>query len=332
MVMLNVNSLRNRAKSTVQTFTPKAQAVKTTFQQKVNVPGLPITMPAKPAVVDTKPNEFLKPKEELQKSVAPSPPIMKTLPAKRPPVSILPAKPPMSVLPAKPPMSVLPAKPPVAIRPPVSKIPDMQPINVVPIRPVTPITPTPKTSIRKPSAVKRATPRVYSKSKSKRRVFRAARLQPTMRPLQPRRKPAWTPAPPASRHFMKPVRPGQYSFQPKTDYAAKYRQSQKEVARLKNQVNTINADALKTKQDYEADRQRLQNELNEYEASPLFTTTKVVGKNARGMVSVLDTGAKLMTPSVNGMSGFPQVSEGMSKVAALGLGLFAVTFLIGRVE
>ena len=299
--------------------------------KKINVPGLPITTLPKAPVLIPKPNEFIKP-EEKPKAVAPSPPVMKTLPAK-PPMSVLPApKPIMPIIPAKPPMSILPAKPPVAIRPPVSKIPDMKPINVVPIRPVTPITPTPKTSIRKPSAVKRATPRVYSKSKSKRRVFRAARLQPTMRPLQPRRKEGWTPAPPASRNFMKPIKPGQYSFQPKVDYAAKYRQSQKEVARLKNQVNTINADALKTKKDYEADRQRLQNELNEYEASPLFTTTKVVGKNARGMVSVLDTGAKLMTPSVNGMSGFPQVSEGMSKVAALGLGLFAVTFLIGRVE
>ena len=293
--MLNVNTLTNRA-SNIKT-------AATTAIKKVEIPGLPVTKPASKPVVVTKPNDFIKPKEE-EKQATPAPPMQ-----------VLPAKPSFP----KPPMQVLPAKPIQRFVPPPSNVPDR--------RPPAPIT------MRPPAAIERAKPRVYTKRKSRRgpspiQLRRARQL----RNRQLRKPGAWNPYPPTNKSFMRPVKPGQFTFSPRVNYAAQQRKSAAEIKRLKNQINTLNADALKTKKEYEAERAAIQKELEAYESSVLVNLNKKVGDNAKGVFEVLDKGAKLATPSINGIDGFPYVSEGVSRGLAAGLGLFAFAFLIGRVE
>jgi len=174
---------------------------------------------------------------------------------------------------------------------------------------------------------------VYTKSKSRRGPspvqLRKARQ---LRNRQLRKPGAWNPYPPTNKSFMRPVKPGQFTFSPQVNYAAQQRKSAAEINRLKNQINTLNADALKTKKEYESERAAIQKELEAYESSVLVNLNKKVGDNAKGVFEVLDKGAKLATPSINGIDGFPYVSEGVSRGLAAGLGLFAFAFLIGRVE
>ena len=181
-----------------------------------------------------------------------------------------------------------------------------------------------------PEAIVRSSPRVYSENR--RVVFRPQRLMPPTlnrppRPAVMKAKPRWKVSKPTSRSFMRRVRPGQFSFQRRGTYFDR-RPSNAEVLNLKRRINTLNADALRTKRDYAAERARLEEELRDYRLSPLTQ----VRNQAKGVFEAVDKASSPFTPSVNGIDGFPQIGEGTSKALAAGMALFAGLFLIGRVE
>ena len=277
---------------------------------------LPVTLPA-PKPVQPKPNPFIKPEEEKpkQKEVIVERP--------KPKAIVMPDPQPKKIFQPKPIVKIGPQKPINVIQP--APRPAPKPIMVQDPRP------SPPTSIRRPKAIpsspiRRSRPRVYTPN---RRVsFRAARLNITKPTV---RKPAWTPYPPAKRSFMPRVRPGQFSLSPRSNDAFRARMQAAEIKRLKKQVNTLNQDALKTKQEYAAEREALKADLEHYSTSPFFTATSTISKNTKGAMEVFDAGAKLVTPSVNGI-GAIGMGEGASKLAAAGMGLFAFLFLVGRVE
>lgn len=296
---------------------------------------MPVTRPA-PMPVQPKPNPFIKPEDEkpTQKEIIVERP--------KPQAIVMPDPQPKKIFQPSPIVKIGPQKPINVVMPapkPIVKIGPQKPINVIQPAPrpapkpimVQDPRPSPPTSIRRPNAIpsspiRRSMPRVYSQN---RRVsFRAARLNIT-KPTA--RKPAWTPYPPAKRSFMPRVRPGQFSLSPRSNDAFRARMQAAEIKRLKKQVNTLNQDALKTKQEYAAEREALKADLEHYSTSPFFTATSTISKNTKGAMEVFDTGAKLVTPSVNGI-GAIGMGEGASKLAAAGMGLFALLFLIGRVE
>ena len=181
-----------------------------------------------------------------------------------------------------------------------------------------------------PEAIVRSSPRVYSQNR--RVVFRPQRLMPPTlnrppRPAVMKAKPRWKVARPTSRSTMRRVRPGQFSFQRRGTYFDR-RPSNMEVLKLKRKINTLNADALRTKRDHAAERARLEEELRDYRLSPLTQ----VRNQAKGVFEAVDKASSPFTPSVNGIDGFPQIGEGTSKALAAGMALFAGLFLIGRVE
>ena len=199
-----------------------------------------------------------------------------------------------------------------------------------PSKPTPPSTPRPsppRTSIRLPAAI----PRTYSRNM--RVSFRAPRLmlpKPTMRKLQPRpTKQKWNAMNPTYPSFMNRVQHGQFTFQNRGRSLARNNvHSHGEIRKLQNQVNKLNADALKTRQDSMRERNALQSKLRDYELSPVMQ----VRNHAKGIFSVVDDASKFATPSVNGMHGFPSVGEGPSKALAVGFGLLTALFIIGRVE
>jgi hypothetical protein len=199
-----------------------------------------------------------------------------------------------------------------------------------PSKPTPPSTPRPspsRTSIRLPTAI----PRTYSRNM--RVSFRAPRLmlpKPTMRKLQPRpTKQKWNAMNPTYPSFMNRVQHGQFTFQNRgRSLARNNAHSHGEIRKLQNQVNKLNADALKTRQDSMRERNALQSKLRDYELSPVMQ----VRNHAKGIFSVVDDASKFATPSVNGMHGFPSVGEGPSKALAVGFGLLTALFIIGRVE
>jgi len=186
----------------------------------------------------------------------------------------------------------------------------------------------PRTSIRMPTAI----PRTYSRNM--RVSFRAPRLmlpKPTMRKLQPRpTKKKWNAMNPTYPSFMNRVKHGQFSFQNRGRISPQLTRghSHAEIRKLQNQVNKLNADALKTRQDSMRERNALQSKLRDYELSPVTQ----LRDQAKGIFSVVDDASKFATPSVNGMHGFPSVGEGSSKALAVGFGLLTALFIIGRVE
>tara|TARA_B100000287_G_scaffold6882_2_gene6671 strand:- start:7551 stop:8639 length:1089 start_codon:yes stop_codon:yes gene_type:complete len=218
---------------------------------------------------------------------------------------------------------------PISPSPPV--IGPSPPVSVTPSPPVTVIPSQPKTSVRMPEAIVRSSPRVYSERR--RVVFRPQRLLPPTLKRPPRAavmkaKPRWKVGKPTSRSFMRRVRPGQFSFQRRGTHFFDRRPSNMEVFKLKRKINKLNADALRTKRDYAAERARLEEELRDYRLSPLTQ----VRNQAKGVFEVVDKASSPFTPSVNGIDGFPQIGEGTSKALAAGMALFAGLFLIGRVE
>lgn len=207
------------------------------------------------------------------------------------------------------------------------------PAKPTPTPPSTPsppvaVTPSPpRTSIRMPTAI----PRTYSRNM--RVSFRAPRLmlpKPTMRKLQPRpTKQKWNAMNPTYPSFMNPVKHGQFSFQNRGRSLARNNvHTHSEIRKLQNQVNKLNADALKTREDSMRERNALQSKLRDYELSPVMQ----VRNHAKGVFSIVDDASKFATPSVNGMHGFPSVGEGPSKALAVGFGLLTALFIIGRVE
>ena len=187
--------------------------------------------------------------------------------------------------------------------------------------PPIPIPPTPTTSIRPPAAV----PRTYS---SNNRVkFRASRLfPPSVRPM-PRvktisRKPSWRVARPLPMTFRPAIRPGSQLFR------LRNKRTDLEVRRLRNQINSMTADAIKTKEQHARERAELEATIADYRSSPLTQ----VRDNAKGIFEVVDKATVTIAPTFNAMNGFPHVSEGVSKVFASGVGVLAFLYLIGRVE
>ena len=141
-------------------------------------------------------------------------------------------------------------------------------------------------------------------------------------------KQKWTPMKPVSRSFMNRVRPGQFSFQSRGVSRLPPRHTHSEIRRLQMQVNKLNADALKTTKTNQEERAALENQLKDYQMSPVTQ----VRDNAKGLFSVVDKASRFATPSINGMNGFPSVSEESSKALAVGFGLLTALFIIGRVE
>ena len=131
------------------------------------------------------------------------------------------------------------------------------------------------------------------------------------RPAVMKAKPRWKVGKPTSRSFMRRVRPGQFSFQRRGTYFDR-RPSNMEVFKLKRKINTLNADALRTKRDHAAERARLEEELRDYRLSPLTQ----VRNQAKGVFEAVDKASSPFTPSVNGIDGFPQIGEGTSKALA----------------
>lgn len=295
----------------------KSRVNVSTFKPAVKViPSAPAQLPVKNkiavTVVNPKPNPFIKPEEDKpkQKEVIVERPQPKpiTIPRSRA-ISKNPFQP-------KPINVVMPAPKP-APKP----------------KPVQDSRPMPPTSIRRPKAIptspiRRSPIRVSRPSPSRRVSFRAARLNITKPTVK---QPAWTPYPPTSRSFMPRVKPGQYSLSPKSNSTFLAKKQAAEINRLKKQVNTLNQDALKTKEEFAIERAMHAQELEQYTNSPFFRATNSVSKNTKGVMEVFDSGAKLLTPSVNGI-GAIGMNEGASKLAAAGMGLFAFLFLIGRVE
>ena len=164
--------------------------------------------------------------------------------------------------------------------------------------------------------------------------FRAPRLmlpKPTMRKLQPRpTKQKWKAMSPTYPSFMNRVKHGQFSFQNRGRLFPQPSRghSHSEIRKLQNQVNKLNADALKTRQDSMRERNALKLKLRDYELSPVTQ----LRDQAKGIFSVVDDASRFATPSVNGMNGFPSVGEGTSKALAVGFGLLTALFVIGRVE
>ena len=128
---------------------------------------------------------------------------------------------------------------------------------------------------------------------------------------------------------MNRVRQGQFTFQNRgRSLAQNNAHTHAEITRLRNQVNKINSDALKTRQDSMRERNALQSKLRDYELSPVMQ----IRNQAKGIFSAVDDASKFATPSVNGMHGFPSVGEGSSKALAVGFGLLTALYIIGRVE
>ncbi len=292
-------------------------------------------------------------KEEKIKEVIEDKPLKVITPKPNPPVAPPPKTPspfipPSTISPDKVPgLPIFPSKPiprPPSFQPKPDPKPDPKPLPPglapAPVKPKPPvispsppvtITPSqPRTSIRIPEAIVRSSPRVYSQNR--RVVFRPQRLMPPTlnrppRPAVMKAKPRWKVGKPTTRSFMRRVRPGQFSFQRRGTYFDR-RPSNMEVFKLKRKINTLNADALRTKRDHAAERARLEEELRDYRLSPLTQ----VRNQAKGVFEVVDKASSPFTPSVNGIDGFPQIGEGTSKALAAGMALFAGLFLIGRVE
>ena len=280
-------------------------------------------------VIPSKPNKPVAPPQTIPTPspfpIGPSP----IVPGKVPGLPIAPPavvpRPPSNLPDPKPaPPSKSPLPPNLTPAPPKPKPP-----VVTPSPPVTVVPTQPKTSVRPPEAIVRTSPRVYSQNR--RVAFRASRLSPPRLNLPPRRiskaKPKWKVAMPSSRSFMRPIRPGQFSFQRRGQLVDR-RKTNAEINRLKSRINELNADALRTKSDYEAERALLEEELRDYRLSPLTQ----IRNQAKGVFEVVDKASGPFTPSVNGMDGFPEIGEGTSKALAAGMALFAGLFLIGRVE
>lgn len=284
-------------------------------------------------VIPSKPNKPVAPPQTIPTPspfpIGPSP----IVPGKVPGLPIAPPIAPPSVIPTPPsnlpdpqpsPPSKRPLPPNLTPAPPKPKPP-----VVTPSPPVTVVPTQPKTSVRPPEAIVRTSPRVYSQNR--RVAFRASRLSPPRLNLPPRRiskaKPKWKVAMPSSRSFMRPIRPGQFSFQRRGQLVDR-RKTNAEINRLKRRINELNADALRTKSDHEAERALLEEELRDYRLSPLTQ----IRNQAKGVFEVVDKASGPFTPSVNGMDGFPEIGEGTSKALAAGMALFAGLFLIGRVE
>lgn len=129
---------------------------------------------------------------------------------------------------------------------------------------------------------------------------------------------------------MNPVKHGQFSFQNRGRLFPQPSRghSHAEIRKLQSQVNKLNSDALKTRQDSMRERNALQSKLRDYELSPVTQ----VRDHAKGIFSIVDDASRFATPSVNGMHGFPSLGEGTSKALAVGFGLLTALFIIGRVE
>ena len=275
-------------------------------------PDSPIAPPPKT------PSPFIPPSSISPEKV----PGLPIVPPKKLPPSFQPTPDPKPLPPGLAPAPVKP-KPPVTITP-------SPPVTITPSPPVTIAPSQPRTSVRMPEAIVRSSPRVYSQNR--RVVFRPQRLMPPTlnrppRPAVMKAKPRWKVGKPTSRSFMRRVRPGQFSFQRRGTYFDR-RPSNMEVFKLKRKINTLNADALRTKRDHAAERARLEEELRDYRLSPLTQ----VRNQAKGVFEAVDKASSPFTPSVNGIDGFPQIGEGTSKALAAGMALFAGLFLIGRVE
>jgi len=224
-----------------------------------------------------------------------------------------------------PPVNIIPL-PIVDVAPSPRPLPSPRPSPSP--RPPAQVRPSPKTSIRMPTAI----PRTYSRNM--RVSIRAPRLmlpKPTMRKLQPRpTKQKWNAMNPTYPSFMNRVKHGQFSFQNRGRLFPQPSRghSHAEIRKLQNQVNKLNADALKTRQDSMRERTALQSKLRDYELSPVTQ----LRDQAKGIFSVVDDASRFATPSVNGMNGFPSLGEGTSKALAVGFGLLTALFVIGRVE
>jgi len=90
----------------------------------------------------------------------------------------------------------------------------------------------------------------------------------------------------------------------------------------------MNTDALRTRNEHDAERRGLETQLKDYQMSPVTQ----LRDHAKGVFSIVDDASKFATPSVNGMGAFPQVGEGTSKALAVGVALLVGLFIIGRVE
>ncbi len=295
-----------------------------------------------PKVITPKPNPPIAPPPKTIPFPSPAlPPSSKPFPVGPPTVSpdkvpglpIVPPKVtprPPSFQPKPDPKPLPPGLAPAPVKPKPPVIGPSPPVTITPSPPVTIAPSQPRTSVRIPEAIVRSSPRVYSQNR--RVVFRTQRLMPPTLNRPPRAavmkaKPRWKVGKPTSRSFMRRVRPGQFSFQRRGTYFDR-RPSNMEVLKLKRRINTLNADALRTKRDHAAERARLEEELRDYRLSPLTQ----VRNQAKGVFEAVDKASSPFTPSVNGIDGFPQIGEGTSKALAAGMALFAGLFLIGRVE
>ena len=143
-------------------------------------------------------------------------------------------------------------------------------------------------------------------------------------------KQKWKAMNPTYPSFMNRVQHGQFSFQnrgmpfPGRSQA----HTHAELRKLQSQMNKLNSDALKTRQDSMRERNALRSKLRDYQLSPVTQ----VRDHAKGVFTIVDDASRFATPSVNGMGAFPQVGEGPSKAFAVGFGLLAALFIIGRVE
>lgn len=277
------------------------------------------------------PSPFIPPSSVSPEKV----PGLPIVPPKKLPPSFNPKPDPKPLPPGLAPAPVKPKPPVITPSPPVTITPS-PPVTITPSPPVTIAPSPPRTSVRIPEAIVRSSPRVYSQNR--RVIFRPQRLMP-QRLMPPtlnrppraavmKAKPRWKVGRPTSRSFMRRVRPGQFSFQRRGTHFFDRRPSNMEVLKLKRRINTLNADALRTKRDHAAERARLEEELSEYRLSPLTQ----VRNQAKGVFEVVDKASSPFTPSVNGIDGLPQIGEGTSKALAAGMALFAGLFLIGRVE
>ena len=136
------------------------------------------------------------------------------------------------------------------------------------------------------------------------------------------RKPSWRVARPLPMTFRPAIRPGSQLFR------LRNKRTDLEVRRLRNQINSMTADAIKTKEQHARERAELEATIADYRSSPLTQ----VRDNAKGIFEVVDKATVTIAPTFNAMNGFPHVSEGVSKVFASGVGVLAFLYLIGRVE
>ncbi len=112
------------------------------------------------------------------------------------------------------------------------------------------------------------------------------------------------------------------------DYQMRYAREQMMSRKLASENRMLKGQLAKMKKEHTAQMADYRAKIDSYEDSGVYAANSA----AKSFQTQVAKATNLITPSVNGIHGFPEVSEPTSRLLAGAIGAIAILMIIGRVE